>query len=112
MTPLAERAAACKAAVSSLNNKASIAALTALITREMGKVASEAAEEVEGAVDKSNFIDLIAAANEDQIVGASNGPQSIITRQVHEIPSAVLSALTIKKPQFTGARGCHGPGSS
>jgi len=82
MTPLAERAALCKAAVASLKNEASVSALTALITREMGKVASEAAEEVDGVVDKGDFIDLIAAANEDQVVGSSNGPQSIITRQV------------------------------
>jgi hypothetical protein len=82
MTSLAERAAACKAAVRSLNNEASVAALSALITREMGKVAAEAADEAAGAVDKDAFIDRIAAANEDQVVGAASGAQSLITRQV------------------------------
>ena len=58
--PLAERVALLKKAVASLGPRSD--ALAALITEEMGKVLSEAAEEVSGAVDKDEYLDLIADA--------------------------------------------------
>merc|ERR1719271_2112587 len=55
--PLAERAARLRAAIQRL--KAGEAELAELITREMGKVLSEAKVEVEGAVNKDEFIALV-----------------------------------------------------
>ena len=81
--PLAERVALLKKAVASLGPRSD--ALAALITEEMGKVLSEAAEEVSGAVDKDEYLDLIAEAN-----GAKVHKNGLVIREAHGVV-AVLS---------------------
>lgn len=76
-TPLAERVALLKAACNDLAAKQ--VELAALITREMGKVASEAAEEAEG-MAKDDYLDLIAAANAPQQI--ENG---VVVREPHGV---------------------------
>ena len=61
---MSERIARLKSACSSLVPQRE--ELATLITTEMGKVRSEALEEMDGASDKDAFLDLIAAANAPQ----------------------------------------------
>merc|ERR1719277_934684 len=60
-----------------------------MITAEMGKVLAEAREEVMGAADKDEMIDLVAAANVDEVVGEPGGAQSLIVRD----PLGVVAVL-------------------
>ena len=50
------------------------------MTREVGKVAAEAAEEADGAVGKDALIDAIVEANQPQVVGGAGEAQSLIVR--------------------------------
>jgi len=54
--------------------------LASMITREMGKVISEARNEVDGATNKDLFLDNVASANRPVIVGETGGAQSLIVR--------------------------------
>jgi hypothetical protein len=86
--------------------------LVGIITEEMGKVPSEAAQEVQNAIAlKGEWLDLIQEANEDIHLGGdddnNNAPESILTRDPYgvvavlspwnfpagEIPLLVLPAL-------------------
>lgn len=60
-TPLAERIALLKKACASLAERKD--ELVDTIVKEMGKVRAEALEEVDGAVDKAEYLDHIQAAN-------------------------------------------------
>ena len=75
---VAERVAMLKAGLKSLGRQGG--ALAALITAEMGKVSSEASEEVEGACEKDEWLDKVAEANRPNLVGASDGGQAVVTR--------------------------------
>ena len=88
-TPLAERVALIKAALAKLATD--VEALATLITIEMGKVASEAKEEAEGAVAKDDFIALVEAANAPEVVagGDGDGAQSVILRDPHGVVAVV-----------------------
>ena len=81
--PLEKRIALLKTAVASLGAKKD--ELAALIVDEMGKVLSEAAEEMGGAVDKDEYLDLIADANAAKV--HKNG---MVVRDPHGVV-AVLS---------------------
>lgn len=76
--PLAQRIALLKRACASLAPRAK--ELAALVTEEMGKVASEAEEEVGGAHAKDAYLDLIAAANAETRIG--NG---LVVREPHGV---------------------------
>jgi len=54
--------------------------LALMITREMGKVGSEAADEVNGATDKAAWLELVADANRPITVGKPDGGQAMIMR--------------------------------
>lgn len=56
--------------------------LERMIVREMGKVLAEAKDEVDGAVDKDDFIDHVVAANQDQIL---DGGKSVVIRKPHGV---------------------------
>jgi len=75
---VAERVAMLKAGLKALGQQGE--SLAALITAEMGKVGSEASEEVEGACDKDDWLDQVAEANRPNLVGASDGAQAVVTR--------------------------------
>ena len=69
--------------------------LVGIITEEMGKVPSEAAQEVQNAIAlKGEWLDLIQEANEDIHLGGdddnNNAPESILTRDPYGVV-AVLS---------------------
>ncbi|KAJ1453741.1 succinate semialdehyde dehydrogenase [Pelagophyceae sp. CCMP2097] len=82
-TPLADRIAILKRGCALLaENKDE---LVSLAVKEMGKVRAEAAEEVDGAANKIDWLDLVQQANEAQRV--SNG---LIVREAHGVV-AVLS---------------------
>jgi acyl-CoA reductase-like NAD-dependent aldehyde dehydrogenase len=75
-TPLAERIELLKAVCKALDKEA----LVALIVQEMGKLESEARDEVDGAMDKDEFLDLIADANAS--VTHDNG---LVVREPHGV---------------------------
>jgi len=52
-----------------------------LMTKEMGKLASEAKEEAEGVVDKDELLNLIESANEDVKISEN----AVITREPHGV---------------------------
>lgn len=58
--------------------------LALLVTREMGKVISEARAEIDGAVNKEIFLRLVRAANEVEIIDKENGG-SMIVRDPHGV---------------------------
>lgn len=58
--------------------------LALLVTREMGKVISEARAEIDGAVNKEIFLRLVRAANEVEILDKKNGG-SMIVRDPHGV---------------------------
>lgn len=62
--------------------------LAQLITQEMGKIISEAKEEVQGLCDKDDYLDLVAAANADEVVDEASG--TVIIRDPHGVV-AILS---------------------
>mmetsp|Transcript_15608 Transcript_15608/g.36313 ORF Transcript_15608/g.36313 Transcript_15608/m.36313 type:complete len:591 (-) Transcript_15608:510-2282(-) len=74
----AQRAELIKAALAKLGEAKQ--ELAATMTREMGKVASEAAEEADGAVCKDALIDAIVEANQPQVVGGAGEAQSLVLR--------------------------------
>lgn len=79
-TPLRQRIELLAAALQKLaEGKESLAEL---ITREMGKVLSEAQEEVDGAVNKEKFLELVKNANEPQ---KSSEGSAIILRDPHGV---------------------------
>ena len=55
-------------------------ALAKMITEEMGKIESEAAEEAAGAGGKDDWLDLVMAANQPSLVGDAGAKQSLIVR--------------------------------
>jgi acyl-CoA reductase-like NAD-dependent aldehyde dehydrogenase len=55
-------------------------ALADMISREMGKVISEARNEADGATSKDLFLDSIAVANQPVVVGSAGEAQSLIVR--------------------------------
>ena len=79
-TPLAARIALLKEACRLLGADGKAAALAALITQEMGKIAEEAAEEVSGACAKDDWLDLISDANVP--VRVDNG---LVVREAHGV---------------------------
>ena len=58
--------------------------LTKLVVSEMGKVASEAGDEVGGAIDKDDWIDLVVDANRPVVL---DGGKSTVFRQPHGVVS-------------------------
>ena len=78
LIPLAQRIEKLKAACSSLASQKE--ELATLITTEMGKVKSEALEEMDGAADKDAFLDLIMEANKPQQI--ENG---LVVREPHGV---------------------------
>lgn len=54
--------------------------LATMITREMGKIISEARNEVDGATNKDLFLEHVASANRPVVVGDAGGAQSLIVR--------------------------------
>mmetsp|Transcript_25215 Transcript_25215/g.77726 ORF Transcript_25215/g.77726 Transcript_25215/m.77726 type:complete len:479 (+) Transcript_25215:197-1633(+) len=76
---LDERTALVKAAARALAEDR--AGLTKMITMEMGKVISEAEEEVDGMVAKDEYCDLVAKANEPEI----HAGNSVIVRHPHGV---------------------------
>jgi len=106
-TPLEERIGLLKKACQALE-KIVDPELTNLITQEMGKPIAEARAEAEEAADKSEFLDLIEAANRDEVYGDDNGEsKSVVVRDpfgvvavmcpwnfpAGEIPFLILPAL-------------------
>lgn len=106
--PLSERIASLRKAIGNLAEYSD--ELRETITKEMGKVTSEAKSEVEAAVAlKDEWLDLIQEANQDVFLGSGKEgePESIIVRDpfgvvvvlspwnfpVGEIPLLVLPAL-------------------
>ena len=81
--PLAERVAACKAAVAALGARRD--ELVDTVVREMGKVRAEAEEEVDGSIGRGEYCDLIGAANAP--VAVENG---LTVRDPHGV-AVVLS---------------------
>jgi len=71
-----ERGALLKAALATLAEKRD--ELATMIVKEMGKVLSEAKEEVDGAVGKDEFIDLVVQANAPVVL---DGGRSTVVRQ-------------------------------
>jgi len=76
--PLKERCELLKQGCKAISKD--VDALAAMMTAEMGKVISESKEELEGAANKDEMIDLVAAANADEVVGEAGGAQSLIVR--------------------------------
>jgi succinylglutamic semialdehyde dehydrogenase len=76
--PMSERVSILKAALQHLRADEQLATL---ITREMGKVLSEAQAEVDGACDKDAFLELVRAANEPVRVPGG----SVIYRDAHGV---------------------------
>lgn len=83
-TPLEERITKLKAAVKNLQKDKDGLALT--IVKEMGKVLSEAKEEVDGAADKDDFLDLVYEANKPVRAPTKEGEATAVTvRQPHGV---------------------------
>lgn len=92
-TPLDERIALLKEGCAVLGR--SVDELASEITKEMGKPIGEAREEAEGAVDKNNFLDLVAKANADELLGDEDdeeeeGAQSLVVRD----PLGVVAVIS------------------
>lgn len=78
-TALSDRIAALKNGCDALGSRKNEA--VDLITAEMGKVRKEAVEEVEGAVEKDELLELIRSANEDVVLGGeAGGSRSVVVR--------------------------------
>lgn len=77
---LAERGALLKAGITKL--KEGRAELETTIVKEMGKVLQEAKDEVDGAIDKDQFIDLVVAANQPESLDEG---KSLVIRQPHGV---------------------------
>jgi len=84
--PLDDRISLLKQAMKKLSED--VDGLAQLITKEMGKVISEAKEEAQGCCDKDDYLDLIAAANADEVVDEVSG--TVIIRDPHGVV-AILS---------------------
>ena len=61
--------------------------LAELISLEMGKVLSEAKDEVAGAVDKDHFLKLVRAANEDELIDEATG--TTMVRDPHGVVAVI-----------------------
>lgn len=61
--------------------------LAAEITREMGKVASEAEEEADGAINKDEFLALVKDANEDEVMDEATG--TVLIRDPHGVVAVI-----------------------
>jgi len=79
LKPLEDRVSLLKKCCASLSNQKD--GLAEMITAEMGKVLSEAKEEVEGAIDKSEYLDLVMEANKPEVITHGEGSQAIIMRE-------------------------------
>jgi len=94
--PLTDRIALLKKAIKKLGEDEE--GLAQLITKEMGKVISEAKEEAAGCCDKDDYLDLIADANADEVVDEASG--TMIIRDPHGVV-AVLSPWNFPSDEIT-----------
>jgi len=94
--PLPDRIALLKQAIKKLGEDED--GLAQLITREMGKVISEAREEAAGCCDKDGYLDLIAEANADEVVDEASG--TTVIRDPHGVV-AVLSPWNFPSDEIT-----------
>uniref|UniRef100_A0A7S3V078 Aldehyde dehydrogenase domain-containing protein n=1 Tax=Aplanochytrium stocchinoi TaxID=215587 RepID=A0A7S3V078_9STRA len=88
LTPLEKRIDMLKKCCANLKEKSD--ELAEMITSEMGKVNSEAIDEVQGAVDKDRFLDLIKQANlPEKVTESDSDTEAIIVRE----PLGVVAVL-------------------
>ena len=94
-TPLAKRVGLLKRATAALAARRE--ELVATMVAEMGKVRQEAEEEVDGAIDKDEYLDLISGANEPQR-----------TEKTEKRPTFPDGRVERKKAHGQGHRGTRG----
>lgn len=84
---LATRHEMLAAAMGKLRARAAEVQLAGLITKEMGKVIGEAKDEVDGAISKDEFLKLVRAANEDELIEPASG--TTVVRSPHGVVAVI-----------------------